>query len=74
MPSIERENDPPSYWEDICLEHTTMIPMENSTALSHEWQYKEDAKQEFRTTQRSNKVRRDLEPTSTSGSHQEPLF
>ena len=51
-----------------------MIPMENSTALSHEWQYKEDAKQEFRTTQRSNKVRRDLEPTSTSGSHQEPLF
>ena len=74
VPSIERENEPPSHWEDLCLEHTTMIPTDHPTTLSHEWQSKEDAEQDFRTTQRSNRVRSDLETTSTSVSHQEPLF
>ena len=42
-----------------------MIPTKNPTALPHEWQSKENAEQEFRTTQRSNRVHSDLESTST---------
>ena len=75
VPSIEREDEPPSHWEDLCLEQTTLIPNETSSSLSHEWQSTEDVEQDLRTTQRSNRVRGDLESSVTAGnSHQEPLF
>ena len=39
VPSIEREDQPPSHWEDLCLENTTFIPINNQypLPLNSEW-------------------------------------
>ena len=38
VPSIEREDEPHLYWEDLCLENTTLIPTDTdiSPTLSSE--------------------------------------
>ena len=44
--SVERENDPPSHWNDLCLEQTEFIPIDIPVPLSHEWLSETDTTQE----------------------------
>ena len=36
VPSIGKEEEPPSHWADLCLDNTTYILTENSPQLSYE--------------------------------------
>ena len=65
VPSIGREEDPPSHWADLCLDNTTFILTDNPPPLSHEWRSKADTEDDFRIDQRSNRVRNDLSHQSS---------
>ena len=65
VPSIGREEEPPSHWADLCLDNTTYILTETSPQLSHEWRSAADTEDELRLNQRTNRVRDDLSNKST---------
>lgn len=71
--SIERENEPPSHWNDLCLENTELIPMDNPAPLSPEWLSEMDSTLDNRTVTRTNQVRTDLTSHSTLP-HHDPLL
>ena len=71
--SIEREEQPPSHWNDLCLDNTELIPMDNPPPLSPEWLNEMDGNLNTQSTVRTNQVRQDL-LTSNTPSQQEPLF
>ena len=62
MSSIEREDDPPLHWEDLCLENTTLIPIdtETSSATSPEWRSTAGMEQATRDSQCTNRVHSDM--------------
>ena len=78
MSSIEREDDPPLHWEDLCLENTTLIPIdtETSSATSSEWCSTAKMEQVTRDTPRTNRVRSDMSNNyqHTLQNDSEPLF
>ncbi len=75
VPSIEREDDPPSHWEGLCLENTTLVPTDVPPTLHSEWQSQEDTEQALRAAQRTNRVRIDMQETHHDHqTEQEPLF
>ena len=76
--SIEREDEPPSHWEDLCLENTTLIPTDtkSQSPLNSEWHSAKDTKKEHRDTQCTNRVRSDMNNNyqNTDYQAQEPLY
>ena len=60
VPSVESEDDPPSHWNDLCLEQTEFIPVDIPTPLSSDWLSEEDKEQDSRTGNHTNRVRTDL--------------
>ncbi len=40
--SVEREEDPPSHWNNLCLEQTEFIPIDTPMPLSPDWLSKMD--------------------------------
>ena len=73
VPSIERKDQPPSHWEDLCLENTTFIPIDTQSPLSlnSEWRSTADTEQENRDTQRTNRVRSDISDNYQTTDYQE---
>ena len=59
--SVEREEDPPSHWNYLCLEQTEFIHVDAPTPLSSDWLSEEDKEQDSRTGNRTNRVRTDLQ-------------
>ena len=78
VPSIEREDQPPSHWEDLCLQNTTFIPIDNQSPLplNSEWRSTADTEQEHRDMQRTNRVHSDTSNNyqTTDFQDQESLF
>ena len=74
VPSIGREEEPPSHWEDLCLENTQLIPIDTPIWLSHEWRSEVDTEEEFCLNQRSNRVRDDLNPPPGNSPVNDSLF
>ena len=70
---IEKEEQPPSHWSDLCLDNTELIPMDNPPPLSSEWLNEMNGTQDIQATVRTNQVQQDLH-TSNTRSQQEPLF
>ncbi len=62
-PSIAREEEPPSNWNDLCLENTEYIPVDSPAQLSPEWLAESDQARASRTVTRANRVRQDLQAT-----------
>ena len=58
--SVEREEEPPSQWQDLCLEQTEYIPIDTPPPLSPEWLVESDSLGSGRTETRTNRVRQDL--------------
>jgi len=56
--SVEREEDPPSHWNDLCLEQTEYIPIDTPMPLSPEWLAESDTTLDSRTEHRTNRVQR----------------
>ena len=54
---VERENDPPSHWNELCLKQTEFIPIDKPMPLSHEWLSEIDTAQESMMDVRTNQVR-----------------
>ena len=46
MPSITREEELPSHWDDLCLENTTLIPTDAPINLSYEWRSEVDSEED----------------------------
>jgi hypothetical protein len=58
VPSIEREHKPPSHWEELCLEESIHIPVDNESAFLHDdWLTTEDQERKNRQEQRSDIIR-----------------
>ena len=74
VPSIGREEEPPSHWEDLCLENTQLIPTDTPIRLSREWRSGVDAEEEFCLNQRPNRVRDDFSPPLGNSLVNDPLF
>ena len=70
VPSIAREEEPPSHWADLCLENTTFIPTDSNVPLSQEWRSSAESDQDKRTHIRSNRVHDDIASTTTATSAQ----
>ena len=64
VPSIERVEEPPSNWQDLCLEHTEYIPIDAPLQLSPEWVSESDHMHASRQETRTNRVRQDLQTAS----------
>ena len=66
---VEREEDTPSHWNDLCLEQTELIPMDT---LTSEWLVESDTiKKISRTNAHTNRVRQDIHNTIHSSPQQE---
>jgi hypothetical protein len=58
VPSIEREHEPPSHWEELCLDESIHIPVDNETAFIHDdWITTEEQERKSRQEQRSDIIR-----------------
>jgi hypothetical protein len=56
--SIEREMDPPSHWEDLCLESAVRIVTDHpATYLKDDWLKKEELEEKHRDLQREKSIR-----------------
>ena len=72
--SIAREDVPPSHWDDLRLENTELITMDNLAQLSPEWLGEMDKNFDKVMVDRTNQVRSDLQTTTTQTSSSEQLF
>jgi hypothetical protein len=58
VPSIEREHEPPSHWEELCLDESIHIPVDNEPAFLHDdWLTTEEQERKNRQEQRSDIIR-----------------
>jgi hypothetical protein len=56
--SIEREMDPPSHWEDLCLESAVRIVTDHSTTyLKDDWLTEEELEEKRRDMQKEKTIR-----------------
>jgi hypothetical protein len=65
--SVERETDPPDFWDDLCLENTLIIPSEGSDAqqpplLAHEWLTESERASKIQEIGRRDRIRNLLAP------------
>ena len=60
VPSIEREEDPPSHWEDLCLENTLFISTDPGLLMSEDQRTPGEIHSDRRSDLRTNQVRSDL--------------
>ena len=72
--SVERENNPPSHWNDLCLDQTEFIPIDTPVSLSHEWLSETDTAQEDRTDVHANRFRQDIQGKASASEQLERLF
>jgi hypothetical protein len=69
--SVERENDPPDNWNQLCLENTTLIPTDdaegepNNGVLNFDWMTPEDRAFAERAMTRQDAIREILQPAAT---------
>jgi hypothetical protein len=55
--SIDREIDPPSHWEDLCLESAVIIVTDHPTTyLKDDWLTKEELEENRRDLQREKAI------------------
>ena len=71
--SIAREDQPPSHWNDLCLENTELVPMDNPPSLTAEWLSEMDSNLDTQMATRTNQVRSDL-TTNHQTQREEKLF
>jgi hypothetical protein len=65
VPSVEKENDPPSHWEDLCLESSTHILADDPpTFLQDDWLTDKEREVKYRRFQRETSIRSAQIPTS----------
>ena len=68
--SIERETEPPPFWDDLCLENTTYIPVETPADqpahLSDDWLNEEERIVKLRNIARREEIRGRLDPVAKS--------
>jgi hypothetical protein len=61
VPSLQRENDPPSFWNDLCLENTvyiiTDVTPENGLHLVDDWLTDSERTEKLRQIQRRENIR-----------------
>jgi hypothetical protein len=61
VPSLQRENDPPSFWNDLCLENTIYIPTEvtpeHGLHLADDWLTDSERADKLREIQRRETIR-----------------
>jgi hypothetical protein len=58
VPSIEREHEPPSHWEELCLNEYIHIPVDNEPAFLHDdWLTTEEQERKNRQEQRYEIIR-----------------
>jgi hypothetical protein len=58
VPSIERKHEPPSHWEELCLDESIHIPVDNEPAFLHDdWLTTEEQERKNRQEQRSDIIR-----------------
>ena len=61
VPSLQRENDPPSFWNDLCLENTvyipTDVPLKNGHHLADDWLTESERSDKLREIQRREAIR-----------------
>ena len=71
--SVERENEPPDNWDQLCLENTTLIPTDDAEGdpdaphgvLNFDWMTPEDRDFAERATTRQDAIREILQPDAT---------
>ena len=74
VPSVEREEEPLSHWNNLYLEQTEFVPIDTPPPLSSELLSESDNAQSGRTTIRANRVRNNLNRTNQNQDHNDPLF
>ena len=65
--SIGKDEDPPEYWDDLCLENTTYIPNDSNTEtpmhLQDDWLTSDEQAQKQRELHRQQRIRTTFPPT-----------
>ena len=64
VPSIAREEEPPSNWEDLCLESTVFIPTDSPRPLMEDWLSPDEKTQRARESHRKEAIRVTFESTT----------
>jgi hypothetical protein len=64
--SIGKDEDPPEYWDDLCLENTTYIPNDSNTDtpmhLQDDWLTSDEHAQKQRELHRQQRIRTTFSP------------
>jgi hypothetical protein len=58
LPSIEREHEPPSHWDELCMDESVHIPVDNEPEFLHDdWLAPEEIEKKNRLEKREDIIR-----------------